>query len=151
MIIHVHVPIPSFLRKRSIDKDRAEEKGIFDIPEEIIVKKSVHPSKRRSSRNERRLRYASEQFDLDMKRCGSPLLLEDSADLPPERLSTDGRPSMDSTSSVAKDLWRSATAVDGPIAAVDYTCKYDSVVMIMSRDEETRKKVLDDLLNHGEF
>ena len=117
-------------QKRSIDKDTAEEKGIFDIPEEIIVKKSVHPSKRRSSRNERRLRYASEQFDLDLKRFGSPLLLEDSADLPPERLSTDGRMSMDSTSSVAK---------------------YDSVVMIMSRDEETRKKMLDDLLNHGEF
>lgn len=56
-------------------------------------------------------------------------------------------------SSVRHCLWRSAldkTDGGGPISHVDELCR-DQVVSLMSRNDVMRKKLLDDMLNHGEF
>ena len=57
--------------------------------------------------------------------------------------------SEDSTG-IRNDLWKNATDNNGPIKAVDKLCS-SSVVQIMSRNDAARKKLLDDILNHGEF
>jgi len=60
--------------------------------------------------------------------------------------------SKDSTG-IRNELWKSATETDnnGPIKAVDYyLCSY-SVVHMTSRNDAASKKLLNDIINHGEF
>lgn len=52
--------------------------------------------------------------------------------------------------SVRHGLWKSAVDNHGPISRVDELCR-DQVVSLMSRNDATRKKLLDEWLNHGEF
>lgn len=54
------------------------------------------------------------------------------------------------TGDIRKDLWKSTSDSNGQIKLVDNLCR-DKVVHMMSRNDAARKKLLDDMLNHGEF
>lgn len=120
-----------FIRKRSRGsgngtKDTSElDESFHPIPEEIFVKKLVVPCTGRHKR-----RRSSKQFDID--------------------LSQSRRISMDSSHGITNELWKGATEKDGPVKAVDDIISY-SVVRLMSRNDAARQKMLEDMLNHGEF
>mmetsp|Transcript_16256 Transcript_16256/g.35146 ORF Transcript_16256/g.35146 Transcript_16256/m.35146 type:complete len:159 (-) Transcript_16256:255-731(-) len=52
--------------------------------------------------------------------------------------------------SVKHCLWKVASDSNGPMTRVDDLCR-DQIVHMMSSNEAARKKLLDDMLNHGEF
>lgn len=52
--------------------------------------------------------------------------------------------------SVKHCLWNSTSDSNGHIKLMDNLCR-DQVVHMMSRNDAARKKMLDDILNHGEF
>jgi len=54
------------------------------------------------------------------------------------------------SSGIRNELWKSVTDNSGPIKDIDNLCSY-SVVQMMSRNDAAKKKMLDDILNHGEF
>jgi len=63
--------------------------------------------------------------------------------------SEDEKLSRDSTG-YRNDLWKGASDGSGPIKNVDTLCSH-SVTQMMSRNDAARQKILDDMLNHGEF
>ena len=54
------------------------------------------------------------------------------------------------TRGVKHCLWKATSSSRGLISHVDDLCR-EQIIYMMSRPEAARKKILDDILNHGEF
>jgi len=142
-----------------------DDKQIFSkIPDEIFVPKKMEADRPtqpphnvpRATYTESRIKLTPTKSRIKLSQHVRQVLTETSYDT--ASASSNSNAHDDSARSdrlsnhtgIRQDLWRSASYSNEQIKLADVNCS-NVVVQLMSRNGAARKKLLDDLLNHGEF